>query len=344
MLRKAIRVNSIISLLIFLILPSFIAAQTQEYQGYKDYTVEKGDTLWDISQKELNDSFLWPKVWKENPQIKNPDGIYPKQKIRIPLYLLQKEVQKTKVEIKPEIKPEIRPEIRPEIMEEKPVEKIIQPIKKEYLVNKRLLIASGYIADSVHSVGRIVGTPSERTLLGKDDYAYIRTDNPVNVGDKFYIVCSLGKVAHPKSGCKLGFLIEILGIAQVVGKENNDTKVIITDSYEEISTGSLLDNFYEIEAPLAIETPRKPDINGYIVAAKQLRIINGTWDIVYIDKGRKDGLEIGDFLFSTLQSEYKIVNGLVQIINLRESTSTAIVRKSNNIVTKGDGIMGVKEE
>ena len=67
-------------LFLFLLLPSFITAQTQEY---KDYTIEKGDTLWDISRKELSDSFLWPKVWKENPEIKNPDRIYPKQKIKL---------------------------------------------------------------------------------------------------------------------------------------------------------------------------------------------------------------------------------------------------------------------
>jgi len=331
MMRKALIVNGIGLLLILLILPSFIAAHPQEY---KDYIIQKGDTLWDISQKELNDSFLWPKVWKENPQIKNPDRIYPNQKIRIPLYLLQKEIT--------EIKPEAKVEIKPEIIEEKPVEKIIEPVKKEYLVNKRLLIASGYIADSVHSVGKIMDSPSGRNLLGKDDYAYIRTDKPVNVGDKFYIIRSLGKVTHPKTGRNLGFLIEILGIAQVVDKENDDAKVIITDSYQEILTGSLLDNFYEIEPPLAIETPRKPDIDGYIVAARQLRIINGTWDIVYIDKGGGNGLEIGDLLATTLQSKHKIVNGLVQIINIRESTSTAIVRKSNNIITKGDGITGIK--
>lgn len=334
MMREALRAYWIGLLLIFLILPSFIAAQTQEY---KDYIIHKGDTLWDISQKELNDFFLWPKVWKENPQIKNPDKIYPNQKIRIPLYLLQKEIPETKIEPKVETKPKT-----PEIVEEKPVEKIIKPVKKEYLVNKSLLIASGYIADSVHSVGKIMDSPSERNLLGKDDYAYIRTEKPVNVGDKFYIIHSLGKVTHPETGRNLGFLIEILGIAQVVDKGNDDAKVIITDSYQEISPGSLLDNFYEIEPPLAIETPRKPDIDGYIVAARQLRIINGTWDIVYIDKGKKNGLEIGDLLATTLQSEHKIINGLIQIINLRESTSTAIIRKSNNIITKGDGITGIK--
>ncbi len=332
MLRKTLT-SKILFVFIFLLLPSFISAQMQEY---KDYTIEKGDTLWDISNKELKDSFLWPKVWKENPEIKNPDRIYPKQKIRIPLFLLQKEI--------PETKPETKLEIKPEVKKEETIEKIIEPVKKEYLVNKRLLITSGYIADSVRSIGKIIDSPTGRTLLGKDDYAFIKTVNPVKKGDKFYITRSVEEVTHPKSGDKLGYLIEILGIAEVVNQDNDDPKVIITDSYVDIPAGSLLDNFYEIEPPLAIETPRMPDVNGYIVAARQLHIINGTWDIVYIDKGRRDGLEVRDLLATTLQSKYKIMNGLIQIINLKESTSTAIIKNCNNTVTKGDRVTGVKQE
>ena len=329
MLRKTFT-SKILFVFLFLLLPSFITAQTQEY---KDYTIEKGDTLWDISRKELSDSFLWPKVWKENPEIKNPDRIYPKQKIKIPLHLLQKEIEIA------ETKPKTELEIKPEKIKERPVEKIIKPIKKEYLVNKNLLIASGYIADSAPYVGKIIDSPTDRTLLAKDDYAYIKTDNPVKKGEKFYVIRSVEKVTHPESGRKLGYLIEILGIAEVV---DNSNKVIIKDSYNEITTGSLLDNFYDIEPPLAIEPPRKPDINGYIVAARHLRIINGTWDIVYIDKGRKDGLEVGDIFTTMLKNKHEIPNGLIQVINLRESTSTAIVRKSNNIITKGDEVTAVK--
>ena len=57
----------------------------------KDYKVIPGDTLWDISKTELNDPFLWSRVWKENPGIANPHRIYPDQLIKIPLYLIQKE-------------------------------------------------------------------------------------------------------------------------------------------------------------------------------------------------------------------------------------------------------------
>ena len=91
-----------------------------------------------------------------------------------------------------------------------------------------------------------------------------------------------------------------------------------------------------------METHRKPHIDGYIVAAKEMRTLNGMLDIVYIDKGIREGLELGDVFATLLQGKHRIVNSVIQVINIREATSTAIVRKSNNTVTKGDEVVAVK--
>jgi LysM domain len=45
------------------------------------YTVVKGDTLWDISAKFLNHPTQWPQLWSYNSQIKNPHLIYPGQTV-----------------------------------------------------------------------------------------------------------------------------------------------------------------------------------------------------------------------------------------------------------------------
>ncbi|HEX9860496.1 MAG TPA: LysM domain-containing protein, partial [Nitrospirota bacterium] len=53
-------------------------AQTHEH------TVVKGDTLWDISGEYMREPYLWPEIWKLNPEIKNPDLIFPGDKIVLP--------------------------------------------------------------------------------------------------------------------------------------------------------------------------------------------------------------------------------------------------------------------
>src|SRR5688572_24969299 len=45
------------------------------------YEVKEGDTLWDITKKELQNPWYWPKVWADNPDITNPNWIYPGAKL-----------------------------------------------------------------------------------------------------------------------------------------------------------------------------------------------------------------------------------------------------------------------
>jgi len=52
-----------------------------------NYTVVKGDCLWNIAKKKdfYGNGFAWPNIWKANrDKIKNPDLIFPKQVFKIP--------------------------------------------------------------------------------------------------------------------------------------------------------------------------------------------------------------------------------------------------------------------
>jgi LysM repeat protein len=302
---------------------------------YKDYEVRKGDTLWNISSREMSDPFFWPKIWKENPEIKNPDLIYPGQKIRLPLLLIQKEIipMPAPAAVERMMPPETKPQ--PQVRKEQiPVK--IPPPEKKYLVERDTLISGGYISDSIESRGQIIGSPSEKGVLGKIDYAYVRTLNPVKTGDKFYVVRPVGKVKHPETGAMMGYLIDVRGIAMVVGKESGETKAEITASYSDIAVGDLLFDYYDIDLPLLPQNLRKPDTTGFIVATKERKISTGQQDIVYIDKGRTSGIVPGDIFAMTARAKFNTPNGLLQVISTNESTSTAIIRTSKKEVSVGD--------
>jgi hypothetical protein len=48
-----------------------------EGEGPQEYTIQPGDTLWDISDQLLDDPFWWPRLWVLNPEVADPDLIEP---------------------------------------------------------------------------------------------------------------------------------------------------------------------------------------------------------------------------------------------------------------------------
>ena len=52
-----------------------------------DYTVERGDNLWNIAKKEnlYDDPYMWPRIYRANrEEIKDPDMIFPEQTLAVP--------------------------------------------------------------------------------------------------------------------------------------------------------------------------------------------------------------------------------------------------------------------
>ncbi len=322
----------LLGVILSLLISSVALSETEEITEYK---VMKGDTLWDISGKELGDAFLWPKVWQENPEIANPDRIYPGRTIKIPLRLMRKEAAEEPV-AQPAGKKEQVKEI-PKKEEAAPA-----PVPLAQLVDEAHLMSTGYIADSVHSVGEITGAPSDNNVFGDGDIVYVSLDAPAKIGDKFYVIRREEEVRHPATGKRLGYLIEVLGVATVDRFEFGQTMAKITRVFNAIKTGDLLDTYHDMTPPLTTGLYRTPNIDGYVVSLKSGIVAASNLDIVYIDKGSDDGIEVGDMLRTVEVGTHKVPSGKIQVLNSRQKTSAAIVRENYKPIMVGNIFTGVE--
>jgi hypothetical protein len=338
------RVFSRLAVTIIFVAGLCLAAGAGDFE-YKEYKVQRGDTLWDIAQQELEDPFNWPIVWRENPQIQNPDRIYPGQIIRIPLSLLKQ----------PEMVPEVRPEPVAKAEEPAPpppppveVGPVATPLEVKTDITEITAIdirRSGYISMELPRDGEIVDAPTNRELLGTQDEMYIKrivekkeVPEPFHVGEKFYIIRNGGKVNHPQTGKFMGYLIRILGIAEVERVGEEDVTARVTTFYDQIERGDLLDDYYDVQPLFLTGEPRKPEVEGYVVATTNMRFLNSNVDVAHIDRGAKDGLQPGDVVATLWEDSLDRGNGVLRVISTRDETATTIVLYDDYEVGIGHGV------
>lgn len=324
------------------------------------YTIKQGDTLWDISNAFLKDPFLWPLIWKVNTYIKNPDIIYPGNKLTIPsitpveraMEASRQPMEETIEPLHPEEEisalpqtPAIKPKEVPALpAEEAPAQsKFLLPEEAEApIIDKYAMLNAGFI-DYEETDDVIIGSPEGKGIFSYDDVVYIKikSRSDVNIGDRFLIYKPLNKVKHPDTGENFGRLIKVLGILKVIAKDKQDILTgRITLSFDASEPGSLLGPYQEPTLVYEKRSKTEKNINrGFILEVVDGRTINAQTDIVYLDKGSADGVEPGDrfsvFVDPGDEKPRKSL-GEVQVFLVKERTSTAIVRKSTDTLAKGD--------
>ena len=310
------------------------------------HTVKKGDTLWDITQLIWRDPFLWPKVWRNNQYIINPDLIYPGNVLVFPRELPEI-VEK---ELPPP--PPAPPVVKAPLPVEPPPPPAPEPKR-----DLSLLASSGYILYGQKASGTVVGGRNNREMVGDNEIAYIRPHSNVTLvtGDRIALYRNIRKVYHPETKKYIGNLIRVLGMAEVIESEEETKTVQIVKAYRYITQGdsALPYEAFEfttglVERPVTVESQEgsSEGLEGYIVEVKDDRISQAQFDIVYIDRGSKDGVRVRDRFVVVRQGD-KTSNdvrlptrtiGHLEILIVQETTSTARVVYSTDVIHKGDQI------
>lgn len=279
-------------------LPAFAgepAAKPADKDGVRVYEVRKGDTLWGISQKFIDDPYYWPDLWANNPEILNPHFIYPGQKLQIyggPVMVVGTEPaalpEPTSVIVQ-ETTPAAAPAPAP------------VPAKPEPVVTVTIPAGVGFIsADRIDGIGMIYDFVESRRLSFPGDEVFIRTkpEADVKVGDRLEIFTVQNEILHPVTKRPAGYRITDLGALEVTGLHKDVKSARIKRSYQEIERGAFLMPVRDPRQTIELKRAAA-DKSGVIIASSSNKALQGINDVVFVDLGAKDGIVPGNLLTVT---------------------------------------------
>jgi hypothetical protein len=324
----------------------------------RQYTVQKGDTLWDIASLFLKDPWFWPEIWHQNPQVENPHLIFPGDILTLiyvdgqPRIVVGKHgqpVQQQTTVISDDQGPlpvvRLSPSIRTEDIQASiatiPGDAIRQFLSKPRVVTK----------DELKNAPYILGSDEQHLILGAGNSIYIRGE--IDKERVRYTVVREGeKLVDPDTKKVLGY--EAIYAGEVLISSYGDPAVgELTETEREVLYGdrllptdkSKIDNLY---------FPRLPDRNleGKIIHLPDALFGIAKLQVAVINRGSREGLEVGNLLAiytkgMAIYDHYSrgkkvdldlpdVRSGLMMIFRTFDNVSYGLVLESIRVIHEND--------
>lgn len=277
-------------------LPAAPAAQVREDQPGV-YTVQKGDTLWDIAQVFLDEPWRWPDLWQVNPEIENPHLIYPGDVVRLrwtdgePGLVLERGDPSRTMRAVPGDTTELEPRIR--------YEPLVSAIPSIDLQAVGPFLSSNRVVRprQLENAPYVVQGDSGRLLTGAGDRMYVRGQDLGSVGDAYSVVRRGTNLIDPETGELLGLEAEEIGAARTTNLSGDIATMTVTSSREDIRIG---DRILPMESRALDPTffPSEPQnrIRGRILKVLGGVSQVGSLSVVVLNVGEREGIEVGNVL------------------------------------------------
>ncbi|NBQ53834.1 MAG: LysM peptidoglycan-binding domain-containing protein, partial [Proteobacteria bacterium] len=330
----------------------------------EDYTVQRGDTLFDICEQLLGEARYWPKLWALNPEIKNPHFVFPGMKIRfypgdpeVPPYLLVS----TEDEALPVDQGPVAPE---DLVIQSPAEKLVtedQPfdlvdakdipvpddIAREILVSGKIFRRSDVVVDLPAFIINNEADPEGYVFSGGDGNMLVDDSNDILLeetgvftpGNIYTIIRPSGEVSDESpegNGRFLGHRYEFVGHVRVVraSESGEDMIVPFVATRKQFVPG--------------ISGPSKEVPSMVIGFDRNLQDIGSEGNFVFLKLRVRGSVAEGDLLEiynrpafvnarpGTLFYPDKVQRATVRIVDVRGSIATAYIISARGAVVAGD--------
>lgn len=277
-----------------------------ESQIPERHQVAQDETLSMLAERYLGNGDAWPKLWSYNPEVTNPHWIYPGLVLRL--------------------KPGASLEAPAQAGDAAAGSPAIGGMKTlQYATRRHANASTGSVlideevyldGDALAQAGKVVGAPEDHFMLSPTDEVYLKfksvTPRP-NQELTLFMRQPKKTVAPPSNeqgpAPKLsrkggGEVVRVVGALRIQSydADRKIARAVITEAIEPIERG-----FEVTDVPhrLALVPPRKnaKSLNGYVVSSARGLGQLGKEQVVFIDLGARDGVEVGNRLQVTRQGD-----------------------------------------
>lgn len=299
--------------------PAALGAASETENGYY-YTVQKGDTLWDLSQRFSVTPWVWPELWQENNEtIANPHLIYPGQKIRLTRRL----------------------GARPSLAAASGVP---EPPLTGIHYHFSLADQYGFIRKTPVTPEGAILQPQEsaKHLISEGDIVYVRAEGhaALGLGQLLTIYRTFQPLVDPQSRELIGTQHLLCGVLEIVKREPHYAIAKVVESYREIKVGDQLMP-YQRRSPRVELRDSQPGIDGKLIKTEEHLNIFAESHIAFINRGSRQGVKPGQIysIYRTDDHNFGHVTaprpisipvdfGELLVLHTEEETSTVLITNS----------------
>jgi hypothetical protein len=260
----------------------------------KTHVVVKGDTLWDISAIFLEQPWLWPKLWRLNPEINNPHLIYPGDIIKLvfdengqPMLVLESNKVKASYKWSPTIRQKNKDDSAIKLL---PLEVIAPFIKYDHL----------FSYEELEKLPHVIG--SDEGYKSSINGFKVYVNKNLDLAQTYAIYNKGEEIFDPETSDSLGFYVDLVATGQALRtgnmSENVPATLKVSTAKREIRSGDYVVPVHEGQLFTSIFTmkPVNESFRGAIIKAASDGREFGKLEVVMINRGTEHQVTVGDVM------------------------------------------------
>jgi hypothetical protein len=286
------------------------------------YTVQKGDTLWDISRRFFDTPWQWPALWEENSQLPNPHWIYPGERLR--LYMKNGVLQVEKVG---------------KAQETAPVAKTA-PYYSYPMINQ-----VGFIRKTpVTPYGVLIKSRNDKQMISSGDVVFLRPEKGEELlaGRQYVLYRIVSPFGDRRSFRTIGYQHNLVGIVEILDQQPDLSIAKVIEAFKTIQVGDLAIPYHPRSTKITLRKD-KAGLEGRLIVAQEHQRLIGQDVVGFIDKGARDGVQVGQSyaLYDPIKTKgdagkLPIFNyGSILVLKVEPTTATVLITHSDKEIAAG---------